>query len=116
MPAGDGTGPQGTGPRSGRGAGFCSGYDQPGFTSAGGGWRAAGRGFGRAAGWGAGRGWRAAGWGRGVSGRGSWFPPQTAAYTPDPDAETQTLEQQANWLKTQLQSIENRLSDLKSED
>lgn len=31
MPGGDGTGPWGIGPRTGRGAGFCSGYRIPGF-------------------------------------------------------------------------------------
>ena len=31
MPWGDGTGPWGLGPRTGRGAGFCSGYPVPGF-------------------------------------------------------------------------------------
>ncbi len=31
MPGGDGTGPWGWGPRTGRGAGFCSGYGMPGF-------------------------------------------------------------------------------------
>ncbi len=43
MPGGDRTGPQSTGPRTGRGMGNCSGYDRGGF------------GFGRG---GAGRGWR----------------------------------------------------------
>ncbi|RLI76297.1 hypothetical protein DRP04_12770 [Archaeoglobales archaeon] len=31
MPGGDRTGPWGMGPRTGRGAGFCSGYGMPGF-------------------------------------------------------------------------------------
>jgi hypothetical protein len=31
MPAGDGTGPLGLGPMSGRAAGFCAGYPVPGF-------------------------------------------------------------------------------------
>jgi hypothetical protein len=30
MPRGDQTGPEGMGPMSGRGAGFCAGYDMPG--------------------------------------------------------------------------------------
>ena len=32
MPYGDRTGPEGTGPRSGRGLGFCTGFNSPGFT------------------------------------------------------------------------------------
>lgn len=31
MPAGNGTGPLGMGPMTGRGAGYCSGYQVPGF-------------------------------------------------------------------------------------
>ncbi len=31
MPGGDRTGPWGLGPRTGRRAGFCSGYRRPGF-------------------------------------------------------------------------------------
>lgn len=31
MPRGDGTGPMGIGPMTGRGAGFCSGFASPGY-------------------------------------------------------------------------------------
>jgi hypothetical protein len=31
MPFGDGTGPLGLGPMTGRGAGFCAGFGRPGF-------------------------------------------------------------------------------------
>lgn len=34
MPRGDGTGPSGMGPLTGRGAGLCNGYDTPGFRNA----------------------------------------------------------------------------------
>ncbi|MCK4450947.1 MAG: DUF5320 domain-containing protein, partial [Anaerolineae bacterium] len=60
MPAGDRTGPMGMGPMTGRAAGFCAGYDAPGYVNAipgrgfwGRGWRGGGRGWG-----GGGRGWR----------------------------------------------------------
>ena len=33
MPAGDGTGPMGMGPRTGRGAGYCAGYSAPGWAN-----------------------------------------------------------------------------------
>jgi hypothetical protein len=46
MPFGDGTGPMGLGPMTGRGRGFCAGFGRPGFANP-----IAGRGFG----WG----WRA---------------------------------------------------------
>jgi len=31
MPFGDGTGPRGMGPMTGRGTGYCAGFSQPGF-------------------------------------------------------------------------------------
>ena len=33
MPFGDGTGPMGLGPMTGRAAGYCAGYPAPGFTN-----------------------------------------------------------------------------------
>jgi hypothetical protein len=33
MPFGDGTGPMGLGPMTGRGAGFCAGFGMPGSTN-----------------------------------------------------------------------------------
>lgn len=33
MPLGDGTGPLGLGPMTGRAAGFCAGFGRPGFTN-----------------------------------------------------------------------------------
>ena len=50
MPAGDGTGPVGQGPMTGRGLGYCAGFPMPGYA-----WGGPGRGFG---GRGGGRGWR----------------------------------------------------------
>ena len=64
MPAGDGTGPWGFGPMTGRGAGFCAGYPVPRFAQGipGRGWSGLGRGGwpwgrGRGRGFGMGRGW-----------------------------------------------------------
>jgi len=37
MPRGDGTGPMGMGPMTGRAAGYCAGYPMPGFMNPGGG-------------------------------------------------------------------------------
>ncbi len=33
MPRGDGTGPLGQGPMTGRAAGYCAGYDRPGYAN-----------------------------------------------------------------------------------
>jgi hypothetical protein len=60
MPFGDGTGPRGLGPMTGRGAGLCAGFGAPGYPHPYGYgpsapvWPRWGRGFGR----GFGRGWR----------------------------------------------------------
>ncbi|HRT63051.1 MAG TPA: DUF5320 domain-containing protein [Syntrophales bacterium] len=45
MPRGDGTGPAGLGPMTGRAAGFCAGYSVPGYMNPAWGW-GRGRGFG----------------------------------------------------------------------
>ncbi|HDS01463.1 MAG TPA: hypothetical protein ENO22_01020 [candidate division Zixibacteria bacterium] len=65
MPGGDRTGPLGLGPRTGRAAGYCSGYPAPGYANNrfGRGYGfgfgfGRGRGFGRGLGMGYGRGWR----------------------------------------------------------
>jgi len=55
MPRGDRTGPAGMGPMTGRAAGYCAGYDRPGFANPPAGF-GRGRGFGRGSGMG--RGWR----------------------------------------------------------
>lgn len=49
MPGGDGTGPLGRGPRTGRGLGYCNNYPQPGYANP-------SPGFGRGLGFGRGRG------------------------------------------------------------
>jgi Family of unknown function (DUF5320) len=53
MPGGDRTGPMGTGPGTGRGLGYCGGYDAPGFANP-----VFDRGLGWRRGWGGGFGWR----------------------------------------------------------
>ena len=73
MPGGDGTGPGGLGPRTGRGFGYCNGYPHPGYAVPGGmgmGW-GRGRAWGRGGGWGLGHAWRR---GRGRGARGSTRP------------------------------------------
>ena len=83
MPAGDGTGPAGMGPMTGRAAGFCAGFSSPGYMNPYGGSYAY-RGFGMGRGRGFGRGWgrgfgvgRGRGWNAGYYYRS--FPYQAAA-------------------------------------
>ncbi len=52
MPLGDGTGPNGMGPMTGRGAGYCAGYQVPGYMNNAVPGRGFGRGFGRGRGYG----------------------------------------------------------------
>ena len=76
MPRGDGTGPWGAGPMTGRGVGHCAGYEQPGFANPGPGFAGVGRGPGGGRG---GRGFRnrfyatgLTGWQRAERGMQAW--------------------------------------------
>ena len=134
MPRGDRTGPAGAGPMTGRGAGHCAGYAQPGFmnpapggggfgAAQGGGFAAQGRSFGagRGGGFGAGRGggrgrrnmyyatglpgWARAGYG--VPG------PQSYAGAPaSPKQEADMLKEEAGYLKQQMDDIQARINML----
>ena len=136
MPAGDGTGPAGLGPMTGRAAGYCAGYSAPGF--AGGGW---GRG-----GWGRG-GWDRGGeWGRGRRGGGRgrgggwrhrhwyhapglpgwqraamWGPPPQGVppsfYDPPMTAEheLEALKRQAEHLERTLAALRERIQEITSQ-
>ncbi|NLA05585.1 MAG: DUF5320 domain-containing protein [Firmicutes bacterium] len=89
MPGGDGTGPLGRGPLTGRGFGYCSGlgYQRPGY----------GRPF----------------FGRGFRGYGS---PWSRFYREDAADERLSLQRQADFMKRQLRAIEERLKEIESPD
>jgi len=103
MPGGDGTGPAGYGPRTGRGMGYCSGFGY-------------GRPFGAGRGGGRGRGFRL--WSRqpgfwaASPGAGVW---PYAPAAPSPEVEMADLEEMAESLEAQLKSIKARIDELKSE-
>ncbi|MBN2030228.1 DUF5320 domain-containing protein [bacterium] len=109
MPRGDGTGPAGMGPMTGRAAGYCAGYPVPGFMNPYGG--RFGGGFGR----GRGFGWRR--WGYlppapyGIAPYGAV--PYGPSYTPE--EETELLRNQAKSLEDQLEQIQKRLTELETE-
>ena len=113
MPRGDRTGPVGEGPMTGRAAGYCAGYEMPGYANPMPGRRFSGW-------WGAGR--RGGGWGRGQRWR-HWFYatglPRWARFgsapdwePPIPEQETEALKAQAEWLQGELDAIQQRLGEL----
>jgi len=114
MPAGNRTGPMGMGPMTGRGAGFCSGSDTPGYANP-------GPGHAFRMGWGAGgargRGWAHRYWyyATGVPGWARWGSAPYAA-APTRDQETEMLKTQADWLKQQLDEISQRLEQLEKKE
>ncbi len=113
MPGGDRTGPMGLGPMTGRAAGYCAGYDMPGYMNPvfgrGGGW------FGR----GGGRGWRHWYYATGLPGwaRAQYaYPPFTPfpgfVPAPDPQEEVEYLREQSTILKQQLEDINRRIEEI----
>ena len=129
MPRGDGTGPRGQGPMTGRGAGYCGGFGMPGFANpmAGRGFGWGGRGVGgRGGGFrgrGGGRGWRNMYWATGVPGWARFGPfagpgvaaPAYGAGMSKSD-EIDVLRQQAEYFKANLEDIEKRLQAIESSD
>jgi hypothetical protein len=119
MPGGDGTGPEGMGPMTGRGAGFCSGYTTPGYANTGGArYPGSGRGF--RGGFGA-RGYKGWYYGAGFPGWNRYGMGQAARggveeypFAPDmePAQEKDLLERQADALQKQLDGIRARIDEL----
>ena len=112
MPRGDGTGPAGMGPMTGRAAGYCAGYTVPGYMNpvGGGGYRGWGRGGGRGRGFGRGFGWARAGYGYPA-----WGGAVDAVYAPynAPVAPTMTAEQELAGLKQQADYFHDTLGEIK---
>ncbi len=138
MPGGDGTGPGGFGPMTGRAAGYCAGYPMPGFMNPipGRGFGGGGRGFG-----GRGRGWRHWYWATGLpgwagapmglpaSGGAPYDPygyppygmtyPYGAGYSPyggpvSQEQELDALKGQAEYFEDALDGIRKRIEELES--
>ena len=109
MPRGDGSGPVGMGPMTGRGLGYCNNYASPGFTKGtpiGGGFglgrgRGRGPGFGRVSGFGF--------WGR------SYYPANVQPTQWSAGDEVKAVENQIDFLKKQLSAMEQRLTDLQNQ-
>jgi len=99
----------GAGPMTGRGAGWCAGYERPGFAAS-----TPGRGLGlglgyRGGGGGGGRGWRNMYY---ATGRPGWARTEYVPPTPMAEQEVADLKAQATWLAGQLYVIQKRIEDI----
>ncbi len=115
MPRGDKRGPDGMGSMTGRGLGYCAGYDSPGYTK---GVPRGGAGFGGGRGRGFGGG---GGFGRGFRGgfqenynRMPVMPNQYAPVQMTQEQELASLKQNADYLKQDLENINKRIDELNS--
>jgi len=106
MPRGDGTGPMGMGPMTGRAAGYCAGYGVPGYANS-------FRGLG--AGYGGGRGRRNWFYATGIPAWSFSGAPYRAPYAPTRDQEMEALKNQAEHLEGALGDIRKRLQELEGE-
>ena len=106
MPGGDGTGPMGMGPMTGRGAGCCAGYVVPGFPGC------VGIGLGRRMG--GGRGFRRMFYSTGYPGwaANSYIEPSQNGQAYD---EMTVLKKQEELLEAQLKQVKNRLKGFDEE-
>ena len=106
MPRGDGTGPMGMGPMTGRGMGYCAGFGNPGYAAGG-----FGRGMGR------GRGFRRMFYMTGMPGwaRYGAYPYGFQPYSGPVSAvdEGEALKSQAAFLEKQLNQVREQLNNLK---
>jgi len=105
MPGGDGTGPAGMGPMTGRGAGYCAGSSAPGFANPA---------FGRGLGFGF-RGGRGRRWAVPYAGYG-YNAPYARPYgtTPTRQEEMEALKGQAEYLEDSLEGIKKRIAELEA--
>jgi len=98
----------GMGPMTGRAAGYCAGYDVPGYASP---MPGHGPGIGWGGGWGRGRRWRHWYYATGLPGWG--YGPYPAPVTRQHKVES--LKAQAGWLKEQLDAVNRCLGELEQE-
>lgn len=116
MPGGDRTGPIGAGPMTGRGAGYCAGFDLPGFANN----VPAGRGQARGRGFAFYR--KGMGLGR-ARGRGFGFRSypdvpttynENTGFERDVETSIRSLEQEQRILREELDNINKKLDNLES--
>ncbi len=112
MPRGDGTGPDGLGPMTGRNAGYCAGYNVPEYANTG-----AGKGLGLARGFRGGRasrGARPAGPPAGAVRRSRLAEPQVSEEKAK-EIELKNLKRTAEDLEDQMEAVKERIQQLQAE-
>lgn len=116
MPWGDRTGPMGSGSMMGCAAGYCAGYDVPGYMNP-----VAGRAFGRDGGWGRGRGYRnrycatgLPGWAR-AGYAPVWGTPLASGASVSREQQVEALRAQSEWLEEQLRAINEHMEELETQ-
>jgi len=122
LPGGNRNGPAGMGPRTGRGLGYCTGYNTPGFANAPG--MGLGRGWGGGRGYGRGLAWRR---GRGGGGGAGLYAPQYPPYAGNapiynplatgipnmsPENQLNMLKQEKEYLESEMKGISNILEEI----
>ncbi len=124
MPRGDGTGPAGMGPMTGRAAGYCAGYPVPGYMNpvpAYGFGRGGGRGFRRGLGLGFRGGYWGVPYGAAAYGYGAPYQVPPVYYTApygaslSPEQEMDALKGQAEYFEDALDGIKKRIQELEAE-
>ena len=118
MPRGDRTGPNGRGSMTGRGLGFCAGYDAPGYANPPRGGYFQGRTYGRGYGGGYGRG-PGRGFGRGWGYRDPYPPPvrvvspQYIPQTPlTKEGQIQMLKQEKEYFESEVKEITSAIDEI----
>jgi len=107
MPGGDGTGPMGEGPVTGRGMGRCTGYPVGGYNPApgwGGGFYRCGRG--------GGRGWRSRSYRQVRPVYNRFYDEPASGYTEPPVSETDSLKRQVQGVSDAIERIAARVEQL----
>jgi hypothetical protein len=121
MPKGDRTGPMGMGSMTGRAAGYCAGYEMPGYANP-----ISGRGFG--AGFNRGRGGGISGFGGGRGRRNMFYATGLPGYirfggagapivnlSINPEAAKQELINRAEYMQKELEAIRKRIDEIEKE-